>query len=53
MIGLQNKNKTIKQLGLSLIEALIATGIVGIGFVAIFQMAKYSLSIHGCRRSCG
>ena len=43
MIGLQNKNKTIKQLGLSLIEALIATGIVGIGFVAIFQMAKYSV----------
>ena len=29
--------------GITLIEALVSTVIIGIGFVAIFQMAKYSV----------
>ena len=32
-----------KQGGLSILEALISTAIVGIGFVAIFQMVNYSV----------
>ena len=43
MIGFRSKNKNTKQLGLSLLEALVATAIVGIGFIAIFQMVKYSV----------
>ncbi|GIS49218.1 MAG: hypothetical protein Ct9H90mP22_8060 [Gammaproteobacteria bacterium] len=31
-----------KILGLSLLEALISTAIVGIGFIAILQMTNYS-----------
>ena len=36
-----NKNKKIS--GLSLLEALISTAIVGIGFVAILQLTNYSV----------
>ena len=36
-----NKYKT--QLGLTLLEALISTAIIGIGFVAIFQMVNFSV----------
>ena len=36
-----NKNKKIS--GLSLLEALISTAIVGIGFEAILQMTNYSV----------
>ena len=36
------KNKKNNQLGLSILEALVATVIVGIGFVAVFQMVQYS-----------
>ena len=37
----KNINKKIS--GLSLLEALISTAIVGIGFVAILQMTNYSI----------
>ena len=30
-------------LGLSLLEALVSTAIIGIGFVAILQMTNYSV----------
>jgi len=33
-----------KILGLSLLEALISTAIVGIGFIAVFQMVNYSIT---------
>ena len=35
-------SKNFKCLGLSILEALVATVIVGIGFVAVFQMVNYS-----------
>ena len=35
-------SKNFKCLGLSILEALVATAIVGIGFVAVFQMVNYS-----------
>ena len=40
VIGEYTKKKKIS--GLSLLEALVATVIVGIGFIAIFQMVKYA-----------
>jgi len=40
MLGIYNKNNR----GLTLLEALISTLIVGIGFVAIFQMVQYSIT---------
>ena len=40
VIGIGNKN--IKEKGLTLLEALVSTAIVGIGFVAVFQMVQYS-----------
>ncbi len=41
--GLVNNLKSAKEKGLSILEALIATAVVGIGFVAIFQMVNYSV----------
>ena len=41
MIKFLNKHKT--QLGLTLLEALMATAIVGIGFVAVFNMVTFSV----------
>ena len=35
--------KRIYEKGVSLIEALVSTAIIGIGFVAIFQMVQYSV----------
>ena len=35
------KNKKI--LGLTLIEALVSTVVVGIGFIAVFQMTNFSV----------
>jgi len=43
MIKFFNKKKNKKQLGLTLIEALITTAIVGIGFVAVFQLVNFSV----------
>lgn len=37
----KKKNKNIK--GISLLEALVSTAIIGIGFVAILQMTNYSV----------
>ena len=44
VILLHNKFKNLNQKGLSLIEALVSTAIVGIGFVAIFQMVNFSIN---------
>jgi Tfp pilus assembly protein PilV len=35
--------KRISEKGISIIEALVSTAIIGIGFVAIFQMVQYSV----------
>ena len=43
MIGYYNKIINKKQLGLSILEAMMATAVVGIGFVAVFQMVSYSI----------
>ena len=40
---LKNFIKNRKELGLTLIEALISTAIVGVGFVAVFQLVNYSV----------
>ena len=34
--------KSKKNLGLTIIEALVSTVIVGIGFIAVFQMTNFS-----------
>ena len=45
--SLLNKTKYKNQKGLTILEALMATVIVGIGFIAEFQMVNYSVnSIH-------
>ena len=44
MSGLINKQKYRNQKGVSILEALVASVIVGIGFIAIFQMVNYSVS---------
>ena len=35
--------KSKKNLGLTIIEALVSTVIVGIGFIAVFQMTNFSV----------
>ena len=35
--------KKFSEKGISLLEALVSTAIIGIGFVAIFQMVQYSV----------
>jgi len=45
MSGLDYKRKSEK--GITLIEALVATVIVGIGFVSVFQMVQYSVQSIG------
>ena len=44
MSGLINKKKYGNQKGMSILEALVASVIVGIGFIAIFQMVTFSVS---------
>ena len=41
---MDNAIKLIKQRGTTLLEALVATAIISIGFIAIFQMVTYSVS---------
>ncbi len=41
MLGQLNKKNSEK--GMSLIEALVSTAIISIGFIAIFQMVSYSI----------
>ena len=44
MIGeVDKKIKRIAEKGITLIEGLVATAIIGIGFVAVFQMVQYSV----------
>ena len=40
---MDNKINLNKQKGLTLLESLIATVIVGIGFISIFNMVNYSI----------
>ena len=41
MLGIVNNRKNEK--GMTLLEALVSTAIIGIGFVAVFQMVNYSI----------
>ena len=41
MTGIGNRRKSEK--GMTLLEALVSTAIIGIGFVAVFQMVNYSV----------
>ena len=36
--------KYLKEKGMSIIEALMATAIVGVGFIAVFQMVNFSVN---------
>ena len=47
MVGL-GCNFFKNQKGITLIEALVSTVIIGIGFVAIFQMVQYSVRSIDC-----
>jgi prepilin-type N-terminal cleavage/methylation domain-containing protein len=48
VVGIGNKKKERKPIkGMTLIEALVATAIIGIGFVAVFQMVRYSVQSIG------
>ena len=44
MLGeVDKKIKRLTEKGITLIEGLVATAIIGIGFVAVFQMVQYSV----------
>ncbi len=42
-VNFKQKKKLIRTRGVSLLEALVSTAIIGIGFVAILQMTNYSV----------
>ena len=44
MVGIDNKIKKGEK-GMTLLEALVSTAIIGIGFVAVFQMVNYSVNL--------
>ena len=47
MINTDVANKSLKRFsekGITLIEALISTAIVGIGFMAVFQLVNFSVN---------
>ena len=41
--GLDNIKQKANQKGITILEALVSTAIIGIGFVAVFQMVQYSI----------
>ena len=43
-MGTSMRIRKKKELGISILEALMATVIVGVGFVAVFQMVNYSIN---------
>mgnify|MGYP006248880593 FL=1 len=43
MIGLDNIKRRANEKGITILEALVSTAIIGIGFVAIFQMVQYAV----------
>ena len=45
MIGFDNLSikKKANERGITILEALVSTAIIGIGFVAVFQMVQYSI----------
>ena len=43
MVKFGSEIKSLKQKGVTILEGFVATAIVGIGFVAIFQMVTYSV----------
>jgi Tfp pilus assembly protein PilV len=43
VIGLDKIKKRANEKGVTILEALVSTAIIGIGFVAVFQMVQYSI----------
>ena len=43
MTGLDKIKRKANQKGITILEALVSTAIIGIGFVAVFQMVQYAV----------
>ena len=41
--GLDNIKRKANEKGITILEALVSTAIIGIGFVAVFQMVQYAV----------
>ena len=41
--GLDKIKKRANEKGITILEALVSTAIIGIGFIAVFQMVQYSI----------